>query len=124
MTLEDQTLKNGTNPLLLAPVSKGQGGKPICDAMLNANPVIADAELYVNVSIFKNSFAQPAGYLGWGASTSLSSVRLYAPMYTFNPLSEQRYLSLTPTKKVVYNDIFQYSFGNIQASKGVVTSIV
>jgi hypothetical protein len=29
-----------------------------------------------------------------------------------NPIAEQRYLSLTPTKKVVYNDIFQFSFPN------------
>jgi hypothetical protein len=33
---------------------------------------------------------------------------LYAPVYTFNPLAQQRYLQLAPTKKVVYRDIFQY----------------
>jgi hypothetical protein len=41
-----------------------------------------------------------------------TSVRLYAPAYTLSPLSEQRVLSLTPTKRVVYNDIFQFSFPN------------
>jgi hypothetical protein len=40
---------------------------------------------------------------------------LYAPAYTFSPIAEQRYLSLTPTKKVVYNDIFQYSFPSVGA---------
>jgi hypothetical protein len=29
-----------------------------------------------------------------------------------SPIAEQRYLSLTPTKRVVYNDIFQFSFPN------------
>jgi hypothetical protein len=32
-----------------------------------------------------------------------------------SPLSEQRYLSLASTKKVVYNDIFYYSFPSIGA---------
>jgi len=32
-----------------------------------------------------------------------------------SPIAEQRYLSLTPTKKVLYNDIFQYQFSGITA---------
>jgi hypothetical protein len=48
-------------------------------------------------------------------TTALSSVRLYAPLYRFNPLAEQRYLSLAPTKRVEYNDVFQYQFDNISA---------
>jgi hypothetical protein len=30
-----------------------------------------------------------------------------------SPIAEQRYLSLTPTKKIVYNDLFQYSFPTV-----------
>jgi hypothetical protein len=45
--------------------------------------------------------------------TSLTAVRLYAPIYQFNPLAQQRYLQLAPTKKVVYRDIFQYQFSTI-----------
>jgi hypothetical protein len=30
-----------------------------------------------------------------------------------SPIAESRYLSLTPTKKVIYNDIFQYQFSNL-----------
>jgi hypothetical protein len=37
---------------------------------------------------------------------------LYCPVYTLSPLSEQRLLSLSPTKKVVYEDIFYYQFPN------------
>jgi len=43
----------------------------------------------------------------------MKSCRLYAPVYKMNPLAEQRYLSLAPTKKIVYNDIFQYQFNGI-----------
>jgi len=32
-----------------------------------------------------------------------------------SPIAEQRYLSLTPTKKIVYNDIFYYSYQNLSA---------
>ena len=42
--------------------------------------------------------------------TSLTSCRLYTPLYRFNPLAEQHYLSLAPTKRVEYEDVFQYQF--------------
>jgi hypothetical protein len=47
--------------------------------------------------------------------TSLTSCRLYAPLYRFNPLAEQRYLSLAPTKRIEYEDVFQYQFSGINA---------
>ena len=43
-----------------------------------------------------------------GHQTSLTLCRLYAPLYKINPLAEQRYLSLAPTKRVEYEDVFQY----------------
>lgn len=45
--------------------------------------------------------------------SGLTSARLYAPVYRFNPMAEQRYLSLSPTKKIEYNDVFQYQFNDI-----------
>jgi len=39
---------------------------------------------------------------------TLQQVRLYVPLYTFNPSFEEQYLSLNRTKKVVYRDIYQY----------------
>ena len=50
-----------------------------------------------------------------GHQTSLTSCRLYAPLYKFNPLAEQRYLSLSPTKRVEYEDVFQYQFTGVNA---------
>jgi len=50
-----------------------------------------------------------------GHQTSLTSCRLYAPLYKFNPLAEQRYLSLAPTKRVEYEDVFQYQFTGVNA---------
>jgi hypothetical protein len=34
-----------------------------------------------------------------------------------SPIAEQRYLSLTPTKKIVYNDLFQYSFTGVTSGQ-------
>jgi len=50
-----------------------------------------------------------------GHQTSLTACRLYAPLYKFNPLAEQRYLSLAPTKRVEYEDVFQYQFTGVNA---------
>lgn len=90
-----------TNPLMLASNDVGQGQFPMT------------AGTYaLSVSIFKNN---NTGFGQVSAQTSLSSVRLYAPIYKFNPLAEQRYLSLAPQKRIEYNDVFQYQFAGIKA---------
>lgn len=94
-----------TNPLMLASSRLGAGNS--CLSACEAGNYI------LSVSIFKNNFTNNNGVLG--AQTSLASCRLYAPVYYMNPLAESKYLSLTPTKKIMYKDIFQYQF-NSQAS--------
>jgi hypothetical protein len=90
-----------TNPLMVASNDVGQGCWPL------------PADTYaLSVSIFKNN---NTGLNQSVKQTPLSSVRLYAPIYKFNPLAEQRYLSLAPQKRIDYNDIFQYQFSNISA---------
>lgn len=85
-----------TNPLMLSSADVGQGLAPL------------PADTYsLSVNIFKSQ----DGIF----QTALNSCRLYAPVYKMNPLAEQRYLQLAPTKKVDYCDIFQYQFSNIGA---------
>jgi hypothetical protein len=87
-----------TNPLMIASVGVGQGASSL------------PADTYqLSVSIFKNNFTSQTS----DAKSNLNSCRLYAPVYTMNPLAESKYLSLAPTKKVMYKDIFQYQFNNI-----------
>ena len=90
-----------TNPLMLASASIGQGLNPLCNTAAGAGQAGAYS---LNVSIVKS----PLGY-----STSLKSCRLYAPVYKMNPLAEQRYLQLAPTKKIDYLDVFQYQFNEV-----------
>jgi hypothetical protein len=85
-----------TNPLMVASNQAGQG----CSSL--------PADTY---TLSCNIFKTPDGIF----QSALSSCRLYAPVYKMNPLAEQRYLQLAPTKKVEYNDIFQYQFNSIGA---------
>jgi hypothetical protein len=84
-----------SNPLMIASPALGQG----------AGSLPAGDGYTLSASIFKS----PDGLY----KTGLQSCRLYAPVYKMNPLSEQRYLQLAPTKRVAYRDIFQYSFPGI-----------
>lgn len=85
-----------TNPMMVASYQAGQGSAPL------------PADTY---TLTTNIFKSPDGVF----QSALSSCRLYAPVYKMNPLAEQRYLQLAPTKKVEYNDIFQYQFNTIGA---------
>lgn len=94
-----------TNPLMVASASLGQGSLPLCRTAAGEG---GEGAYVLSVSIVKS----PDGLY----STGLKSCRLYAPVYKMNPLAEQRYLQLAPTKKIEYMDIFQYQFDNIAAS--------
>lgn len=85
-----------SNPLMIASTDYGQGCSPLLTTTTGTYTL--------SVNIFKS----PSNY-----QSSLTSCRLYAPVYKMNPLAEQRYLQLAPTKKVDYEDVFQYQFNNI-----------
>jgi len=97
----------GTCPVLYASAGLGQGASTITPYAVA--PAGAAVVVNVALSIVRTQFSQMAVQ---NLSTPFTSVRLYAPAYTLSPIAEQRYLSLTPTKRVVYNDIFQFSFPN------------
>jgi hypothetical protein len=96
----------GTCPVLYSSNALGQGASILTPLQSDA-AAAATAVVNVSISIVRTQFQQmPTQNL----SCPISSVRLYAPAYTMSPIAEQRYLSLTPTKRIVYNDIFQFSF--------------
>jgi len=95
-------LSGNTFPLMVtsqkAPSATASGGKVSLDTAVAVK---------LSVDIVKGRQS--------GHQTSLTSCRLYAPLYKFNPLAEQRYLSLAPTKRVEYEDVFQYQFTGVNA---------
>ncbi len=96
----------GTNPTIFPSVDLGQGANLLVPLTSDAGGANV-ATVSVGLSIVRTQFSQLAQ-----RSCPITSCRLYCPAYTLNPIAEQRYLSLTPTKRVVYNDIFQFSFPN------------
>jgi len=96
----------GTNPVMIASADIGQGLASLVPLDPGA-PV--DEQFAVGLSIVKTQFPQLAQQL----TAPITSTRLYCPAYTMSPLAEQRLLSLCPTKKVVYNDIFYYTYSNV-----------
>jgi len=99
----------GTCPVMYSSNSLGQGSS-VLTPLQSDGTAAKTAVVNVALSIVRTQFQQ-AG-VTQNLSSPISSVRLYAPAYTLSPIAEQRYLSLTPTKRVVYNDIFQFSFPN------------
>ena len=96
----------GTCPVMLSSGDIGQGAQPLAPpGVVLGDPV----DWKVGLSIVRTQFSQLTPTI----TAPITSTRLYAPCYTMSPIAEQRYLSLTPTKKVIYNDIFQYSFENV-----------
>lgn len=92
---------SGSSPILVASGEANQGMAPIMTSILGVanGTYTADVALDIGRSSLNT---QKTGY-PWGSQT-----RLYVPIYTMNPVSEEQYLSLNRTKKIVYRDIYQY----------------
>jgi len=101
----------GTNPVMVSSMDIGQGGSNLVP-IANTLPA-APESVKIGLSIVRTQFL--SGQFTTSVSAPVTSVRLYAPAYTMSPIAEQRYLSLTPTKKIVYNDLFQYSFTGVSS---------
>lgn len=95
----------GTNPVMLASMDIGQGLSPVVPLATT----LTKEDLKVALSIVKTQFSG----MTTTVTAPVTAVRLYAPAYTMSPIAEQRYLSLSPTKKIVYNDIFQYQYAGV-----------
>jgi len=103
----------GTNPVMVSSMDIGQGAYnlvPIAQVL-----PAAPESVKIGLSIVRTQFL--SGQFTASVSAPVTSVRLYAPAYTMSPIAEQRYLSLTPTKKIVYNDLFQYSFPGVASGQ-------
>lgn len=99
-----------TNPIMVASMDAGQGSANLYLPTYRADQTqLTPPTIKYGLSIVRTQFSQFTNQI----SAPVTSVRLYAPAYDMSPLSEQRYLNLSPTKKIVYNDIFYYTFPNI-----------
>jgi hypothetical protein len=95
-----------TCPIMVSSADLGQGMNAI--APVKAAVPGASVALTVALSVVRTQFGTLTSY-----TAPLQSVRLYAPAYTMSPQAEASYLAMSPTKKIVYEDLFQYQFNNI-----------
>jgi hypothetical protein len=102
----------GTCPIMISQSDAGQGLEGLAPTVATTQTAITGK---ASLSIVRSQFVG-GNFMTATIAAPITSVRLYAPCYTMSPIAEQRYLSLTPTKKVVYNDIFQYQFNDVPAS--------
>jgi len=102
-----QSLTNSTTPLLLANgSSNGNGFYQIAYGYTGANGTY---DLQAVISVGKDSSTSQAG--------NLQAVRLYADLYSFQPVAEAEYLSLNRVKHIIYEDIQQYQV-NVSIASG------
>jgi len=99
-----------TCPIMVSSADLGQGMNVI--APVKAAAAGNAVALKVALSVVQCQF--PSNFTGANQTVSapLRTVRLYAPAYTMSPQAEASYLAMSPTKKIVYEDLFQYSFPN------------
>jgi hypothetical protein len=98
-----------TCPIMIASGDLGQGSMAallpaagINDA--GATIALGTYTIQVAVSIVTTQFSGMTVF-----TAPVKSIRLYCPAYTMTPQAEARYLAMSPTKKIVYNDFFQYT---------------
>lgn len=104
-----------TCPIMVSSADLGQGMNAI--APVKAAVPGAAVDLKVALSIVRCQFPSNFSYaVSQSAVCPLTTVRLYAPAYTMSPQAEASYLAMSPTKKIVYEDLFQYSFPGQAAS--------
>jgi hypothetical protein len=99
----------GTCPIMMSQSDAGQGLEGLAPTAATTQTAATGK---ASLSIVRSQFVG-GNFMTATIAAPITSVRLYAPCYTMSPIAEQRYLSLTPTKKVVYNDIFQYQFNDV-----------
>jgi len=97
-----------TCPIMVSSADLGQGMNSIAPVKAGASG--AAVALKVALSVVRCQFGYNFTGTNANIAAPLTTVRLYAPAYTMSPQAEASYLAMSPTKKIVYEDLFQYSF--------------
>lgn len=87
----------GTCPFMLTSFEAGQPNSTL--------PAFTSGNTSITI---KNGIAS-VDVAGTTVSHNAKQVRLYGPLIVLSPTAEEQYLSLNPTRKIVYRDIYQYS---------------
>ena len=97
----------GVSPIMIASgaVGSGLGGLNGTAGVVNLVASIAVGGACLNTAQAGTQISPVGG----------GSIQLVLPSYTFNPVFETSYLS-SPVKKVIYEDVYQYTVSNVAAT--------
>lgn len=108
------TFPNNTVPVMLASSQPGQGSSLI-------DPDGTKTWI-LQLGIASVTAVGAAGNTGT-ITHNQNSVRLYAPLYSFDPSREETYLKVNGTKTIVYTDIYQFVIPGVE-SGGTINSLL
>lgn len=110
------TITGGSSPLMVASgtwnnnATQSQGGAFWAYTSSIASPtgtILTTSTKYAFPFSVRCSIVKDASS---GLSHPIPNCRLYVPLYTMTNEEVKRYLTLQPTKHIVYRDVFQYQF--------------
>lgn len=121
VSVQQNILTNGNTPLMITNASQPGNGFYELGSLLGA----AGNGTY-SFSLTANVGRDPQTLI---QHPTFSGCRLYAPLYTFNPVQEEAYLSLNKIKAVRYHDLYNYTIdvtcsGTPGSLQGQVTSLL
>lgn len=105
----------GTCPFMLTSFHPGQPNTTLPEFL--TNPCI----FTVKNGIGSVEFTDASGN-SKKVSAMANQVRLYGPLIVLSPTAEEQYLSLNPTRKIVYRDIYEYNANDITDDFNVLLS--
>lgn len=106
-TVSVSSPQGGVSPIMISSVTASNGGAGAIALATSASTLTVSLGVGRSPPVSSGQ-TQASGVLP-------SSVQLYVPAYTFNPVYETAYLS-SPVKKVVYTDVYQYQVLNVPAA--------
>lgn len=113
------TLSGGSVPFMISSFKYGQSNSYM---MPITTGNIATATLKVQNAIASLTYTANSDTVT--INHSQRTCRLYAPLITMNIDAERQYLSLNETKRVVYEDIYQYTISNVTATTGTINNLL
>ena len=121
MSVTQNILTNGNSPLMITNAGQAGNGMYELGTLLGA---IGDGTY--SFSLTANVGRDPQTLV---QHPTLNGVRLYAPLYTFNPVQEEAYLSLNKIKTIRYHDLYNYTIdvsctGTPGSLQGQVTALL
>jgi len=100
----------GTVPFMVSSFESGQPNYQLCPLIATGSPTTYTFTCVNGIAGVQ--YTDAAG-IARTIQHPQRAVRLWGPLITLSPTAEQQYLSLNPTRRIVYRDIYQYTVSKV-----------